>query len=99
MAHTRTMEEVDITATNLVTVVGEDAEYKTMGIGADAVVVKPTVILHITAGHTEYVPIRANIAGSHYISTKRTQYSVTRCRAVRENAPGRSGIYLLIKRM
>ena len=51
------MEDVDNTATNTVTVVKEDAVNKTTGIGADAVVVNPTVILHITVVHTECVPI------------------------------------------
>ena len=45
------MEDVETTATNPVTAVKEDASHKTTGIGAEAVVVKSTVILHITVGH------------------------------------------------
>ena len=79
MGVAKTIEEVDITATNPVTAVKEDEEYKTTGIGADAVVVEPTVILHITFGHTENVPILANTAGPQQMPTKMTQYGVTRC--------------------
>ena len=99
MEKARAMEDVDITATNIVTAVEEDAEQKITGIGAEAVVVDPTVILLITVGHTEYVIIRENIAGPQQMATKRTQYGVTRCRPVRETAPDRSVRYLLIKRM
>ena len=70
-----------------------------MEIGVEAVVIDPTVILHITDGHTECVPIRVNNSGPQKITTKRTQYGVTRCWAVRETAPDRSGRYLLIKLM
>ena len=66
-------------------------------IGAGAGVVEPTVILHITVGHTECVPIRANNKVPHHMATKRKQYGVTICRVVRETAPDRSGQYLLIK--
>ena len=52
MAHASNMEHVDITATNTVTAVKEDAEHKTTEIGAEAVVVEPTVTLHVTVGHT-----------------------------------------------
>ena len=52
MVHTKIMEDVDITATNPVTTVEEDAEHKTTVIGTDAVVVEPMSILHITVGHT-----------------------------------------------
>ena len=58
MAHAKTMDDVDITATNPVTAIEEDTEHKTTGIGAEAVVVEPTSILHITVVHTECVPIR-----------------------------------------
>ena len=51
------MEDVDTTSTNQITAVKEDAAHKTTVIGTDAVVVKPTVILHITVGHTECVTI------------------------------------------
>ena len=52
MEAAKTMEDVDITATNPVIAVEEDAAQKTTGIYAEAVVVEPTVILHITVGHT-----------------------------------------------
>ena len=52
MAHARTMESFDITATNSVTAVKEEAEHRTTGIGADAMVVEPTIILQITVGQT-----------------------------------------------
>ena len=72
MAHVKTTEDVDITATNPVTAVEEDADHKTTGFGVEAVVVDPTVILHITVGHTECVSIRENNAGPHQMATKRT---------------------------
>ena len=90
------MEDVDIMATNSVTAAEEEVYHKTMGIGADAVVVEPTVILRITVGHTEYVSIQENIAGPQRMTTRRTQYAVIRCREVRETAPDMSGQYLLI---
>ena len=43
---------MDTKATNPVTVLEEDAEHKTIVIGAEAVVVEPTVILNITVVHT-----------------------------------------------
>ena len=58
MSHVKTMgdanimEDVDTTATNPVTAVEEEAEHKTTEIGMEAVVVEPTLILHITVGHT-----------------------------------------------
>ena len=63
MAHAKTVEEVDTTATNPVTAVKEDAAHKTMGINAEAVMVNTTVILHITVGHKECVPIQAETSG------------------------------------
>ena len=90
---------MDITATKPVTAVEEDAEHKTMGIGVGDVVVYPTVILHLTVGHIECLPIREKTAGPQKMDTKRMEYSVTRCWAVRENAPDRSGKYLLTKIM
>ena len=63
MAHFKTMEasnimeDVDTTASNPVIMVEEDAAHKTTVIGAEAVDVDPTVILHINVGHTECVPI------------------------------------------
>ena len=99
MDYTNIMEEVDTTATNTVIAVKDDAAHKTTVIGADAMVVEPTVILHITVGHTECVPIRANTAGTQKTDTKKTRCGVTRCREVKENAPDRSGRYLLVKLM
>ena len=91
MEHNRTMSDTDITATNPVTAVEEDADHKTTGIGAEAVVVEPTVILQITIGHMECATIRENISGPHRMATRKTQYDVIRFRAVRESAPYRSG--------
>ena len=90
---------MDNTATNPVTVVKEDVEHKKTGIGAEAVVVEPTVILKITIGHTECVPIREKTAGPQQMDTKRTQYGVTRCQAVIETEPYRWGRYLIMKLM
>ena len=105
MAHVNTMrsanimKEVDTTVTNPITAAEEGAEHKTTEIGVEAVVVKPTVISHITVGNTECVPIQVNTTGTQQMATKRTRYGVTRCRAVRETAPSRSGQYLIIKLM
>ena len=76
------MEDGDITATNPVIAVQEDAVQKKTEIGEEAVVVKPTVILHITVGHTECVPIQKQDSGPHQTYTKRTQCGVTICREV-----------------
>ena len=71
MAHVKTMksaqimEDVDTMATNPVITVEENAAHKTTGIGAEAVVVNSTLILHITVGHTECVPIQVKTAGPH----------------------------------
>ena len=54
---TKIIEDVDTMATNPVIAVEEDAAHKTPGIGGEAVVVEPTVILKITVVHTECVPI------------------------------------------
>ena len=57
MAHVKTMgdsniiEDVDITSTNPITTVKEDGVHKTTVIGAEAVVVDPTVFLQIIVGH------------------------------------------------
>ena len=51
------MEEADNTQTDPINAVKEDATHKTTGIDAEALVVEPTVILHINVGHTECVPI------------------------------------------
>ena len=56
------IEDVDTTATNPGTTVEEDAAHKTTGIGTEAVAVDPTLILHITVGHTECVLARVKIA-------------------------------------
>ena len=90
---------MDTTATNPVIAVEEDTLHKTTGIGTEVVVLDSTVILHITVGHTECVPIQANTAGPNQTDTKRTRCGGTRCREVKETAPDRSGIYLLVKLM
>ena len=58
MEAAKIMEDVDTTETNTVTTVEEYATHKTTVIGTEAVVVEPIVILNITVGHTECVPIR-----------------------------------------
>ena len=89
MEHVKTMdtvkimEDMDTMATNTVIAVREDAAHKTTGIGAKAVVVETTVILHITVGHTECVPSRAKIELTQRMATRRTQFGVIRCRSVR----------------
>ena len=77
------MEDVDTTGTNTFTAVEEDAEHKTTGNGAEAVVVDSIVILHITVGHTKCVPIRVKTAGPQNMATKRMRNGVTRCREVK----------------
>ena len=77
------MEDADIMATNPVTAVDKDSDHKTTGIGAKAVVVETTVILHITVGHTECVPSQAKIELTQRMATRRTQFGVIRCRLVR----------------
>ena len=62
---------------------GGRGEKKTV-IGAEAVVIEPTVILHIIVGLTECVPIQVKTSGPQQMATKRTQYGVTRCLAVIE---------------
>ena len=91
--------DADITAINPVTAAEDDADHKTTEIGTEATAVEPTVILQITVGHTECVPIRANIAVPQRMATRRTHYAVIRCQAVRETTIDRSGRYLLIKLM
>ena len=71
-----TMADVAITATNPVTAVKENANHKTTGIGAEAVVAEPTVILHITVGHKECMLIRAKISEPQRMATRRTYYGV-----------------------
>ena len=71
------MEDVDTMATNPFIVVEEYAEHKTTVIGEEAVVVEPTVILHINVGHTECVPIRSKTTGPQQTDTKRTRWGVT----------------------
>ena len=105
MAHAKNMgaanimEDVNTTATNPDTAVEEDAAHKTMEIGAEAVVVNPTLILHINVGHIECVLIQINTTGPQKMATKRTWCGVTRCRSVIETTPYRSGRYLLVKLM
>ena len=85
MANAKTMEATKIME------VKEDAAHKTTGISGEAVVVETTVILHITVGHTEFLPIRVKTALPHKMSTKRTRYGVTIFREVIETAPDSSG--------
>ena len=58
MGDDKIMENMDTTATNPVAAVREDVANKTTEIGAEAVVVEPTVILPFAVGHTECVSIR-----------------------------------------
>ena len=103
MAHVKTMEaanimeDVDTTATNPVIMVEEDAAHKTTVIVVEAMVVDPTVILHITVVHTECVPIWSKTAGPHQTDTKMTRCGVTRYQEVKETSPDSSGQYLLVK--
>ena len=60
-------------------------------------VVEATVILHITVGHTEYLPIQAKTAGPHQTDTRRMQCGATRFWEVRETAPDRPVQYLQVK--
>ena len=89
MVHTMNMVDADTKANHPFTAVEEDAGHKKTGIVKEAAAVEPTVISHITVGHTECVLIRENIAGHHHMATRRTQYSVIICRAVRETEPDR----------
>ena len=98
-AHKSTIVDADITATNPVTAAKDDEDQKTTEIGTEATVAEPTVILQITVGHTECVPIRAKIAVPQRMDTRRTHYSVIRCQALIETALDISGRYLLIKLM
>ena len=66
------MEDVDTTAINIVIAFKEDTAHKTTGIGVEAMVVEPTVILHITVEHTECVLILENTVGTQQTDTKRT---------------------------
>ena len=89
--HIKTMEDVDTTVTNPIITVKEGAVDKTTGIGAEVVVVNPTVILHITVGHTECVLIQENTVGHQQTDTRRMRCGATGCWYVRKNAPDRSG--------
>ena len=93
------MVEADTTPTHPVTAAEQDVGHKPMGIGAEAAAVEPTVISHITVEHTVYVLIWSKIARHQRMATRRMQYGVIRCWAVRENAPERLGRSLLIKLM
>ena len=73
MGSVKTMEDVDITATNPYNSVKEDAEHKTTGIGLEDVVLYTKLILHITVGHMECLPIQTNTSGPQQMVTKRTQ--------------------------
>ena len=93
------MEDVDTTVPNTIIAVKEDVVYNTTVIGAEAVLVDSTVILHITFGHTECVPIQTNTSVPRQIDTRRTRCGATRFQKVRETASDRSGRYLLVKLM
>ena len=99
MEAAKIMEDMDTTATSKVTAVEEDVVHKTTRIGAEAVEVEPTVILHIAVGHTECVPIQVKAEGHHKMATKKTRYGKTSCWEVKETAPGRLGRYLIVKLM
>ena len=73
--------------------------HNTTVIGAEAVVVESILILHITVGHTKYVPIQAKNVGPQHSYTSRTQCGATRCQEVKKTTPDRSGRYLLVKLM
>ena len=72
---------------------------KTTGIGAEAMVVEPIVILHITVENTECMILQENTAGPQQTDTIMIQCGVTRFREVKETAPENSGWYLLVKIM
>ena len=105
MAHVKTMEadnnieDVDTTETNPVIATREDTVHKKTVIGAEAVVVKPTVILHITVGRTECVPIQSMTSVPQQTDTKSRRCGVTKCWEVKETAPNRSVRYLIVKQM
>ena len=63
MEDVKATEEVDTMVTNPIMVVNKDAVHNTTEIGAEAVVVKATGILHITVRHTDCVPIQAKTSG------------------------------------
>ena len=90
MTHSRTMVDADIKSTHTVTAVEEAAVHKTMGIDVEDTAVEPTVISHITVGHTECVPIPTKTTNPQHINTKSTRCGVTRCWEVKETAPYRS---------
>ena len=77
--------------------VEEDAVHNTTVIGAKAVVVESTVILHITVVHTECVPIWAQTSEPWQTDTRRTRCRAIRCREVSETVPDRLGSYLIVK--
>ena len=60
---------------------------------------EPIVILQISFGNTEYMPIPEKTTGPQQMATKRTQYGVTRFWLVRENSHDRFGRYLIIKQV
>ena len=93
MTHVKTMEaakimeDVDTMATNQVTAFKEDTLHKKKW----ELEQRPRVILHITVGHMEFVPIWVNNSGPQQISTKSTRYSITKYWVARETASDRSG--------
>ena len=79
MEAAKTMEDEDTAVTNKIIAVKKDEVHNTTGIGAEAVVVESTVIVHITVGHTECVPIRAKTAGPQHKDNRRTRCGAIRC--------------------
>ena len=97
MEAVKTMEDVDTMVTNINIAIEEDAVHNTKGIGAEAVLVESTLILHITVGHTAYVPINENTAGPRKTDTIRTRCGATRFWELSKTAPYKSGRYPLVK--
>ena len=88
------MTNEDTMVKNQIIALEEDVVHNTTGIGADVMVVKSTVILHITVGHTECVPIRAKTGGPWNTDTRRMRCVTIRCQEVSKTAPDRSGQHM-----
>ena len=99
MEAVKNMDNMDTTVTNPGIAVKEDVVHKPTWIGAEDVVVESTVILHITVGHIECVPIQANTAGPRQTDTRRTRCGATGYWQVSLTAPARLVRYLLVKLM
>ena len=79
MEAVKTMEYEDTTVINQIITVEKYTVHNTTRIGAEAVMVESTVILHITVGHTECVPIREKTAGPQQIDTISTWFGAIIC--------------------